>query len=140
MRTIPLAAVPNQQVTVNIDENRWTIRIKQATTSIIADITLNDEPLLLGMRVSVGTPIIPFRHLATNGNFLLIVDGEYLPDWHEFGTQQVLVYVAPGELSGDVELDWSVVQLPPPVAVGTLFLDGSWTLDGEFFLNGQRPL
>lgn len=98
MRTIPLDAVPNQQVSINIGENRWTLRIKEATSSMIADVSLNDQPLLYGIRFCVGTPLIPYRYLAGFGNFLLLTNNEELPDWRKFGSTQTLVYVDPEEL------------------------------------------
>lgn len=101
MRTIPLATVPNQQVSINIGENRWTLRIKEAVSSMVADVSLNDQPILSGMRFCVGTPLIPFRYLAGNGNFLLLVNDEELPDWRKFGTTQSLVFVEASELADD---------------------------------------
>lgn len=98
MRTIPIAAVPNQNLTATIGTNRWTITLKVAVTSMIADILLNDQPIVLGQRIAVGTPIIPYDYLSLDGNFLLLVDGEDLPDWQKFGVSQQLVYVAPDEL------------------------------------------
>ena len=107
MRTIPLDAAPNQSVSINIGENRWTLRIKEATSSMIADVSLNDQPLLYGIRFCVGTPLIPFRYLAGNGNFLLLVNDEELPDWQQFGVTQQLVYVYPSEISYAQPIDWS---------------------------------
>lgn len=98
MRNIPIDPVPNQELPVNIDGNRWVIRLKVASVSMCADIILNDEPLVLGQRIAVGTPIIPYRYLALHGDFLLLVDDELLPDWRLFGSTQQLVYVPPGEL------------------------------------------
>lgn len=99
MRTIPLDSVPNQQVIINVGENRWTLRIKQANSSMVADVSLNDVMMLQGMRLCVGTPLIPFRHLAGNGNFLLLTNNEELPDWQKFNSTQTMVYVDASELA-----------------------------------------
>lgn len=99
MRNIPISAVPNQQITLTIGSNRWSIRLKVAVSSMIADILLNDRPIVLGQRIAVGTPIIPYDYLSLDGNFLLLVDGEDLPDWQKFGVSQQLVYVSPEELA-----------------------------------------
>lgn len=111
MINIPLSAVPNQQITVNVGDNRWTLRIKEARGSIIADVSLNDSPMLYGQRFAVGTPLIPYRHLQGNGNFLLLVDNEDLPDWQQFGVTQQLVYVAPSEITYEQPIDWSYQPL-----------------------------
>lgn len=100
MRLIPLQAMPNRSLSVTIGNDRWTLTIKQALTSMIADIALNDELLLRGIRFCAGTPLIPYRHLQGSGNFLLLIAAEELPDWQLFGSSQQLVYVAPGELNG----------------------------------------
>jgi hypothetical protein len=98
MRMIPIERLPNQELTLNIDGTRWLLRLKVARSSMICDVLRDDEPLVLGQRIAVGTPIIPYRYLAGAGNFILLVDGEALPDWQQFGVTQQLAYVAPGEL------------------------------------------
>lgn len=139
MQTIPLAAVPNQQVTVNVGGNRWTLKIKVGNKSLVADVTFNDTPILLGQRLAVGTPLIPYRYMQSNGNFLLIVDGDELPDWQQLGLTQQLLYVTADELAANPDLDWSFSELPTPVVVGTLLFDGTAMYDGEYYYDGQGP-
>ena len=98
MRLIPIEAVPNQELTLNIDGNRWLLRLKVAKSSMIADVYRNDSALLIGQRIAVGTPMIPHQYLQSAGNFILLVDNEELPDWKQFGVTQQLLYVEPGEL------------------------------------------
>ena len=102
MRLIPMEAVPNQELTLNIDGNRWLLRLKVAKSSMIADVYRNDAALLLGQRIAVGTPIIPYQYLQGAGNFILLVENEQLSDWRQFGITQQLLYVEPGRLSHDV--------------------------------------
>jgi len=97
MQVIPLEPIPNQSLTLVLDGNRWSLTIKQAVTSMFADIALNDQPIMQGVRFCVGTPLIPYRYLQGFGNFLLLTDNEDLPDWQQFGASQQLVYVSPGE-------------------------------------------
>lgn len=126
MRNIPIDPVPNQELSVNIDGNRWVIRLKVARVSMCADIILNDEPLMLGQRIAVGTPIIPYEYLALQGNFLLLVDDELLPDWRLFGSTQQLVYVAPGEYLYSVPYEFGSVPAfspKPLLAPYNLFVD-----------------
>lgn len=98
MRTIPLSRVPNQQLSVTLDQKRWTLRIKVAVNVMAADIYLDDQPLLLGQRLAAGTPVIPYRHLQGNGNFWVLTEGEEVPWWERFGIDQVLTYASEGEL------------------------------------------
>lgn len=98
MREIPLEAVPNQQLSVTIGSDRWTLRIKDAHGCIVCDVTRNEVPMLLAQRIVAGTPLIPYEYLQGFGNFLLLVDGEDLADWRKFGVTQGLVYVGSGEM------------------------------------------
>lgn len=99
MQVIPLEAIPNQELNLNLDGVRWTITIKVAVTSMIVDVLLNDAPLILGQRIAVGCPLIPYEYMTRNGNFILLVDNEELPDYTKFGLSQQLLYLAPGELA-----------------------------------------
>jgi len=98
MRNIPLESTPNQSLTVNLDGRRWLLRIKECRGVMACDVSLDDVPILQGIRICPGTPIIPYEHLQGNGNFLLLVDREELADWRQFGMSQSLIYVSPGEI------------------------------------------
>ena len=99
MRVVPIEPVPNQELTLNMDGVRWTLRLKVAQTSMVADVLRNDDSLVLGQRIAVGTPILPYAYMQGDGNFIFLTDNEQLPDWQQFGRTQQLLYVAPGELS-----------------------------------------
>lgn len=96
MRVIPIEPVPNQELSVNIDGVRWVIRIKVAESTMVCDISHGDEAIILGARIAVGTPMIPYPYLSADGNFLFLVDNEEMPDWRKFGVSQQLVYVPAG--------------------------------------------
>lgn len=98
MRQIPIEPVPNQELSINVDGVRWTLRLKVAKTTMIADVLQNDTPIVVGQRICVGTPIIPYRYLAGRGNFIFLTDNEELPDYTQFGVTQQLIYTLPGEL------------------------------------------
>lgn len=100
MEVIALQAIPNQSLTLLLNGNRWALTIKQAESSMLVDVSLNDVPMLQGIRICPGTPIIPYRYLQANGNFMLLVDNEQLPGWRQFGASQILVYVPPGVTYG----------------------------------------
>lgn len=99
MRNIPTATVPNQELSVTLNGNRWVLTLKVGTNSMIADVVLNDQPIVLGQLIAVGTPIIPYEYLQGSGNFLLLVENDELPDWQKFNTTQQLVFVEPGEIA-----------------------------------------
>lgn len=99
MRLIPIQATPNQSFSVQLDANRWDIVIKQASSTMIVDLTLNDEVILRGSRVVAGTPLIPYKFLQGAGNFMLLTEDEQLPEWGRFGVDQQLIYGSFDELA-----------------------------------------
>ncbi|UVE47615.1 hypothetical protein KS461_10110 [Pseudomonas chlororaphis] len=65
---------------------------------MLADIYLNDAPLLMGQRLVAGTPLIPYRFLQGSGNFWFLTENDELPWWERFGVDQLLTYASAGEL------------------------------------------
>lgn len=98
MIEIPLRAVPAQEFTVQVDEQRFTLRFIDAVSCVAVDLTVNGEIVLLGQRVVAGTPVIPYAYLET-GNFLILTEREMLPDWREFGVSQTLLYMTDAEIA-----------------------------------------
>lgn len=99
MRLIPLSSVPNQSFSIQLEGNRWGFTIKQASASMIVNITLNDEIILMGSRLVAGTPVIPYQFLQGSGNFMLLTEDDELPYWERFGVDQQLIYGTFDELS-----------------------------------------
>lgn len=99
MQTISIDAVPNQSFSVTVDGNRWDFIFKQAVTSMVADISLNDELILSGQILVAGTPLIPYRFLQGSGNFLILTENDLLPDWRRFGVDQIMTYASAQEIS-----------------------------------------
>lgn len=97
MRTIPTAAVPNQSLSVRVDETRLVLRLKEANGVMVADLERDNETIILGTRVLAGEPIIPYRYLE-QGNFLILTINDELPDWNLFGISQTLVYLTAAEV------------------------------------------
>lgn len=110
MRVIPLSSVPNQSFSVQLDGNRWDFVIKQANASMVVNLTLNDEIILMGSRVVSGTPLIPYQFLQGSGNFILLTEDEELPEWSRFGIDQQLIYGSFDELSA---IPVETVSWPP---------------------------
>lgn len=98
MQNIPLAAEPNQEFTVRLDDTRYDLRLKEANGVMVADVTIDDVVTITGTRVLAGEFVIPYLYMA-RGNFLLLTNGDELPDWREFGSSQSLVYMSPEEFA-----------------------------------------
>lgn len=101
MRQIPLEVLPNQSLSASFEEEgyRWQVTIKKAVTSMIMDITINDEVVILGTRIPGDDFIIPYPYIGLrHGNLMLTTQNDRLPDWNRFGLTQQLFYWSPEEM------------------------------------------
>jgi len=98
MREIPLTPTPNQTLSVTVDLTRFVITLKMARGVLVADITINGVPVIMGCRVLAGEMIIPYRYQEF-GNFIVTTVSEALPDWPELGVTQMLYYLTPAEMA-----------------------------------------
>lgn len=102
MLQIPLSAVPNQSLSLQLDNNTYDLVIR--ATSIltaqvmVADITINNTLILTSQRCVPGTPLIPYEYL-TNGNFIFITNNDEYPDYLQFQITQYLIYASQDELT-----------------------------------------
>lgn len=92
MKEITLTAVPNQELSFSVGDDRFEVRIKAARLVMAMDITINDVVVIQGARVLAGVPVIVYPHLMTHGNLAILTDNDELPDWRKFGDTQTLVY------------------------------------------------
>ena len=99
MQTIPLEAIPNQQFSARLGDQQFTLRIKEASGAMVADVTIGQRRILSAVRLVAGTPVIPYAYLQSDGNFALLTDGGALPDYEQFGVTQRLVYASAAELA-----------------------------------------
>ena len=107
MIQIPIAAVPNQTLSITLDTNNYDISL-YTTNRSNGDITLtgvmgmtivrNNVPVITGQRVVSGYPVIPYRYLE-NGNFIFTTLNDDYPDYTQFGITQFLIYASAAELA-----------------------------------------
>lgn len=104
MIQVPILNIPNQSLSINLDNNQYNINIHatqdnpDGSTGIMAvDLSINDVIILNGMRAVAGFPIIPYQYLV-NGNFTFITTNDDYPDWRQFGISQYLIYASNSEL------------------------------------------
>lgn len=98
MIDVPLAAVPNQSLTIQLDGSLYVIALRDAGQLTAVTITRDDVVLVSGLRVTAGTPLLPYRY-QESGNFVLTTENEEIPQYPQFGVTQFLVYVTPAELA-----------------------------------------
>lgn len=98
MNDISLAAVPNQDLFVQLEERAYQITLHAAGSDAVCITVVRDgETIISGQRLVTGTPVLPYRYMES-GNFILTTDAEALPDWQQFGITQFLTYVTADEL------------------------------------------
>jgi hypothetical protein len=105
MIIIPLQAIPNQSLTIQLDNNNWDIDVRScdtnpqtAGTAIVAfSFTLNGTVIISGQRGITNWPLIAYEYLQ-NGNFFMITENDDYPDYTQFGITQYLIYASQAEL------------------------------------------
>jgi len=94
---VALAAVPNQQFFVQLEGRPYDITVHEAAGCMALSLTRDGATVVDGVRLTPGTPVLPYRYLEA-GNLMLLTDGDALPDWQQFGVTQFLVYVTEAEI------------------------------------------
>lgn len=110
MKIIPLQAIPNQTLTIQLDENNWSINLHTCdntpqtpgTAIITIDFNLNNVDILNGLRIVPNTFLIPYNYLATAGNFTMLTDNDDYPDYNLFGINQYLIYTSQAEIQAAI--------------------------------------
>lgn len=99
MRDIPLDAVPNQSLSVTVDDNRWQLLFKEANGVMVVTITLNELLILSSHRLVANEPMIPYEYLQGSGGFILYTINDEIPWWTDFGLRHTLLYYSEEELN-----------------------------------------
>jgi hypothetical protein len=96
MLVIPLIQTPNQLLSFNADGAIWSIQVYQTISFMCADISLNNVPLINGVRCFGGIPLMPYTYMyqPDYGNFVFDTDA----DWNNFGASCNLFYLDSAEL------------------------------------------
>ena len=94
---IPLAAIPNQDVSITLDGSRFDIAVKSSSTSTLISIIRDDVTLISGLRAVGGTLVLPYEYLE-EGNFYFETPNEVIPYYENFGISQFLIYMTAAEI------------------------------------------
>lgn len=98
MIDVGIAALANQSLSIQLDERFYEIELREANGVMSASITRDGVVLISNVRVTAGTPLLPYRY-QESGNFIMTTDGEAIPYWDQFGVTQFLVYLSADELA-----------------------------------------
>lgn len=101
MLTIPLQSLPNQQLDVILNQQRFTIRLITRDALTYCDIQVNGEYVVAGVKCTE-LPIIPYEYIARDigGNFLFVNSNSIVeyPNYTKFNTVQNLIFFTIDEL------------------------------------------
>ena len=99
MIQIPLDAIPNQSLSIRLDNHFYNIIIKSPLNVPCATIVRDNVEIISNFRIVGGSLILPYRYLENNaGNFILLTSNEDLPEYTKFGISQTLLFISDSEL------------------------------------------
>lgn len=103
MQELPLIAVSRQSFSAVLDGNRWGVRVYEVQDGVMcADFSLNDSPVILGVRCVPGKPLLPYDYLQAigSGNFAFTTLGNVYPWWEQFDSPSCkLIYASAAEIA-----------------------------------------
>ncbi len=108
MINVPLNAVPNQSLSIQLDNINYFLIIKSIgfvipnpedyTNIMTVTVFINNTLIVSNTRAVNGYPIIPYIYL-TNGNFIFVTENDDYPNYLNFGNNQYLIYASPSEMA-----------------------------------------
>ncbi|MDR0736815.1 MAG: hypothetical protein LBF51_08335 [Zoogloeaceae bacterium] len=101
MNEIPLEAIPNQKLSVLLDEAWHDITLKTLKNgACVVSIARDGQAVIEGARACPNRALIPYRHAEGDaGNFAFLTEGGDYPQYDQFGTSQRLIYASAEELA-----------------------------------------
>lgn len=97
MIKIPLSSTPNQSFSARLDNSLYDFTIRTVNDTACIDVLRDNEPIITAMRLTPGTPVLPYKYQQT-GNFMFTTLNDELPDYTKFGVSQNLFYLTIAEL------------------------------------------
>lgn len=98
MREIPLKQIPNQEVSVQLDDGFFNLSIKTTGNSTSVSIAYNGTQIIQNMRAVSNQYIIPSAY-QEHGNFMFVTSNFELPYYSQFGLTQSLIYVTGADMA-----------------------------------------
>ena len=98
MLTIPLQPVPNQILTIPLNNQNTQINCYQKSTGLFVDILLNDEIIQSGIIARNQCLMLMNLYLGFSGDFMFIDnEGSCNPWYSGLGGRFTLIYLAPSD-------------------------------------------
>lgn len=97
MIDIPLAALPNQTLSIQIEQQQYDITVTEANGVMAISIDRDGVTIVSATRLLSGTPVLPYEY-QESGNFAMLTGADEIPYYPAFGITQNLVYLSEAEL------------------------------------------
>ncbi len=96
MLILPLIPAANQSLQVVINDKTWDVAVNvYESGSAFINVSIDDVPLVSGLRLSPNFPVMFNNRLAQYGDLVLYCEDDEALDFNKFGITQNLVYVEP---------------------------------------------
>ena len=97
MELINLDAIPNQEFTVPLGGNNYSVKIYSIDGHMSYDLLIDAVSVIKGFKLVNDIPLLPYTYQEINGNLLLSLSEDEIPDYESFGTSQYLYYLTQDE-------------------------------------------
>ena len=95
---IPLATLPNQVVSVDLDSVRHKLTLVAVEDALVITVERAGVVIITCSRLMINQPVIPYEYLRGVGNLVLVSNTNDLPDYKQLGITQFMTYVTAAEL------------------------------------------
>lgn len=99
MQIVKLFNIPSQSFIVPLNNNYYSFSIKLLSDFMVYSVYRNDEPLILGARLTNLEFLLPYQHMLDNerNNFMLLSTDNSKFDYNRFNSNQMFLIVTEEE-------------------------------------------
>jgi len=97
MESIAIDVLSSQRFTFTAGGNNYKLKIYSIDGHMSYDLFINSIEIVAGFKIVNDIPLLPYPHQEVNGNILLQIPEDEIPDYTRFGLSQFLYYLTEDE-------------------------------------------
>jgi hypothetical protein len=97
MQLINIDALSSQGFTITLGGNNYRVKIYSIDGHMSYDLFINSVEIIAGFKMVNDIPLLAYTHQEVNGNILLQIPEDEIPDYTRFGLSQFLYYLTEEE-------------------------------------------